>query len=81
MDLHMIGLRLPASVEGLELYGDSMEDYSYIHNPNTGMEYELWKDSDDRLFLKAWHEEVGQEVWYYVDMNQWETLQRLAEED
>lgn len=81
MDFNMIGLKLPASVEGLALYGDSMEDYSYIHNPNTGMEYELWQDSDDQLYLKAWHEEVGQEVWYYVDMNQWETLQRLAEED
>lgn len=81
MELQRIGLRIPTSVEGLTLYGDSPEEYSYIHNRNTGMEYELWKDSDDRLFLKAWHEDVGQEVWYYVDMEQWKTLESLSDED
>lgn len=77
MSLTKIGLSLPATIQGLKLYGDSAEDYSYIYIESSGMEYELWKDSDDRLFLKSWHESVGQEVWYEITMSVWENLKTL----
>lgn len=70
----------PGNSESAKRYGgDENPDQWYIHNEETGMEYELW-ESDGDLILGVSHEDVGLVTFYGIDREYWEHLEAQASE-
>jgi hypothetical protein len=64
--MHKLGLREPE----LGLF----QTMRYLHNENTGMEYEQFADVYGQLYMAVWHEDVGQVTWYSITADDWDDL-------
>lgn len=71
MTKYTASLRTPVALAGDDT-DKYLEGYEYVEE--TGMEYEVF-DVNGRLYLAAWHEDVGLVTWY----TDFESMEELRE--